>query len=131
MQQDWVKDPRFAHNPDRVQHREELVPLMQAVFYSKTRDEWIALFEQAGVPCGAINNIAEALNLPQTQHRLMVVDFSEQGSQVRALGNPIHLSETPVQYKSAPPSIGQHTDEVLGQFFNAQQLAELKQEGVV
>ena len=83
------------------------------------------------MPCGAINNIAEALNLPQTQHRQMVVDFSEQGSQVRTLGNPIHLSETPVQYKSAPPSIGQHTDEVLGQFFNAQQLAELKQEGVV
>lgn len=131
MQQDWDKDPRFAHNPDRVQHREELVPLMQAVFYSKTRDEWITLFEQAGVPCGAINNIAEALDLPQTQHRQMVVDFSEQGSQVRTLGNPIHLSETPVQYKSAPPSIGQHTDEVLGQFFNAQQLAELKQEGVV
>ncbi|MDK7178289.1 CoA transferase, partial [Micrococcus luteus] len=55
MSEAWDQDARFATNPLRVQHRKELIPLMQHVFLSKSRDEWIRLFEAAGVPCGAIN----------------------------------------------------------------------------
>lgn len=131
MQEAWDQDERFKTNPLRVQNRRVLVPLIQSVFLNKSRDEWLALFEAAGVPCGPINNVAEALNLPQVLHREMVVGFEEQGSPVRTLGNPIRLSATPVTYRSAPPSIGQHTDEVLATRYSAGQLAQFKDEGII
>lgn len=129
MQTDWDKDERFTHNPDRVKNRDILIPLMQEVFLSKSREEWLVLFEKANVPCGAINNVAEALNLPQVQHRQMVVSFPN--SPVRTLGNPIHLSATPVHYASPPPAVGEHTIEVLSLYYPAEQLALLQQEGII
>lgn len=131
MQTEWDKDERYARNPLRVQHRDTLVPLMQEVFLTKSRDEWLSLFEAASVPCGAINNVAEALDLPQVKHRDMVVGFAAQNSPIRTLGNPIRLSATPVSYNSPPPSIGQHTDEVLGQRYDAEKMAQLKQDGII
>lgn len=131
MQMTWNQDARFAHNPDRVKYREQLIPLMQAIFLTKSRDEWLSLFEAAGVPCGAINNVAEALNLPQIQHRHMIVDFAQQQSPIRTLGNPIHLSDTPVQYRSAPPTLGQHTEEILSQYYDTVHLSSLKEKGII
>ena len=131
MQQDWDMDERFARNPLRVQNRQALIPMMQQAFLSKTRDEWLSLFEAAGVPCGPINNIAEALSMPQVEHRHMVIDFAANNSPVRMLGSPLHLSSTPVQYRSAPPKIGQDTDEVLSQRYSVEQLAQFKDTGVI
>ncbi len=132
MQQAWHQDPRFATNPQRVQHRQELVDLMAVVFAQKGRDEWLALLEAAQVPCGPINHIAEALALPQVQHRQMVVDFAASGSPVRMLGNPIHLSATPVQYRSPPPGLGQHTEAVLQELgYSNEAIVQLRQQGVV
>ena len=131
MQQDWDMDERFARNPLRVQNRQALIPMMGQVFLSKTRDEWLSQFEAAGVPCGPINNIAEALSMPQVEHRHMVIDFAAENSPVRMLGSPLHLSATPVEYRSAPPKIGQNTDEVLSQRYSAEQLAQLKDAGVI
>ena len=131
MQQDWDMDERFARNPLRVQNRQALIPMMQQAFLSKTRDEWLSLFEAAGVPCGPINNIAEALSMPQVEHRNMVIDFAANNSPVRMLGSPLHLSSTPVQYRSAPPKIGQDTDEVLSQRYSVEQLAQFKDTGVI
>ena len=132
MEQEWHTEPRFATNPQRVAHRDELVPLMQAVFAHKTRDEWIALFEAAQVPCGPINNIAEALAMPQVQQRGMVVDFAAGGSPVKVLGNPIKLSATPVQYHSAPAALGAHSDEILrGLGYSEEQIGQWRADGVV
>ena len=131
MQQEWDKDERFTRNPLRVQNRQALIPMMGQVFLSKTRDEWLSQFEAAGVPCGPINNIAEALSMPQVEHRHMVIDFAVENSPVRMLGSPLHLSATPVEYRSAPPKIGQNTDEVLSQRYSAEQLAQLKDAGVI
>ena len=130
MGQEWHTEPRFATNPQRVAHRDELVPLMQAVFSHKTRDEWIALFEAAQVPCGPINNIAEALAMPQVQQRGMVVDFAD--SPVNVLGNPIKLSATPVQYHSAPAALGAHSAEILrGLGYSEEQIVQWRADGVV
>lgn len=130
MGQDWQADPRFATNPQRVANREVLIPLMQDLMRQRSRDEWIALFEGAQVPCGPINNIAEALDMPQIQHRQMVVDFA--GSPIRSLGNPIKLSATPVHYHSPPPALGQHTDEVLRDLgYDEAQIAAWRAQGVV
>ncbi|OFS86643.1 CoA-transferase [Oligella sp. HMSC05A10] len=129
MSEAWDQDARFATNPLRVQHRKELIPLMQHVFLSKSRDEWIRLFEAAGVPCGAINTIDEALQLPQAVAREMTVSF--ENSPVRVLGNPIKLSDTPVQYQSPPPRLGQHTEEVLKTFFDSAEIAHWKKDGII
>lgn len=129
MEVTWEQDQRFATNPLRVQNRETLIPLIQAVFLNKSRDEWIALFEQAGVPCGAINTVDEALNLPQAAARDMVVSFED--SPVRVLGNPIKLSETPVQYQSPPPRLGQDTEEVLTEYFDTEQIAQWRKDGII
>ncbi|WP_311514941.1 CaiB/BaiF CoA transferase family protein [Oligella urethralis] len=129
MSEAWDQDARFATNPLRVQHRKELIPLMQHVFLSKSRDEWIRLFEAAGVPCGAINTIDEALQLPQAVAREMTVSF--ENSPVRVLGNPIKLSDTPVQYQNPPPRLGQHTEEVLKTFFDGAEIAQWKKDGII
>lgn len=125
----WDQDPRFTTNPLRVQNRTELIPLMQTVFLNKSRDQWIELFETAGVPCGAINTIDEALQLPQAVARGMTVGF--ENSPVRVLANPIKLSDTPVQYQSPPPTLGQHTEEVLSAFFDSEQIAQWKKDAVI
>ncbi|NLA51083.1 MAG: CoA transferase [Alcaligenaceae bacterium] len=129
MGEGWDQDPRFATNPLRVQNREALIPLIQTVFLNKSRDEWIAIFEQAGVPCGAINTIDEALQLPQATARSMVVGF--ENSPVRVLANPIKLSETPVQYHSPPPTLGQDTADVLRDFFEDEQIAQWKKDQII
>lgn len=111
--QSWHDDERFATNPNRVTHREHLVPLMQAVFDTQTRSHWLSLLEQHGVPCGSINSIDEALNLPQTHDRQMVVSFDD--SPIKVLGNPIKLSATPATYTRPPPTLGQDNDDILAQ----------------
>lgn len=125
----WDQDARFATNPQRVQNREILIPLIQTVFLNKSRYQWIKLFEKAGVPCGAINSIDEALNLPQAAARGMIVSFED--SPVRVLGNPIKLSETPAQYQSPPPTLGQDTEEVLKDYFTNEQITQWQQDKII
>lgn len=109
MGENWHEDARFASNPQRVANRDVLVPEMAAVFLRQPRDVWLAELEAAQVPCGAIHNIAEALQMPQVQHRGMVVECGD----MRLLGNPIHFSDTPVSYRSAPPKLGEHSTAIL------------------
>lgn len=109
MGENWHEDARFASNPQRVANRDVLVPEMAAVFLRQPRDAWLAELEAAQVPCGAIHNIAEALQMPQVQHRGMVVELDN----MRLLGNPIHFSDTPVSYRSAPPKLGEHSVAIL------------------
>lgn len=125
----WHQDERFATNPSRVQHRELLIPLIEQVFLEKSRDQWIELFEKSGIPCGAINTIDEALNLPQAIARGMTVSFKD--SPVRVLGNPIKLSDTPVQYQSPPPALGQDTETVLADYFDHEQIAHWKKHNII
>ena len=105
------EDHRYSTNPARVQNRESLQQVLTAVFKTKTREQWLQLLQQAGVPCGPIHNVTEALAMPQVQARDMIVSF--EGSPVRALGSPIKLSGTPVSYHSAPPALGADTEAVL------------------
>jgi crotonobetainyl-CoA:carnitine CoA-transferase CaiB-like acyl-CoA transferase len=111
---DLAADPRFATNRVRVQHYDELKPVLVDRLRSRPRAEWIALLNAEGVPCGAVRDVAEVLNDPQLEARDMieVVDHVTLGS-VRALGVPIKLSSTPGAVRTAPPTLGQHTDPIL------------------
>ena len=107
-------DPRFARNADRVANRDALVPLLQRELLNRNRDEWLALLEEAGVPAGPINTVADVFAQEQIQAREMQVNVPLPLNSVLVLvGYPIKLSRSPVQYDQAPPQLGEHTDEVL------------------
>jgi crotonobetainyl-CoA:carnitine CoA-transferase CaiB-like acyl-CoA transferase len=110
----WAEDPRFASNKARVAHRAELIPLIRQATVFKTTAEWVKALEQAGVPCGPINDIAQVFADPQVQSRGLKVELPHSlGGAVPQVASPIRLSATPVEYRSAPPLLGEHTLEVL------------------
>jgi crotonobetainyl-CoA:carnitine CoA-transferase CaiB-like acyl-CoA transferase len=114
---DWAQDARFATNTARVQHRAELLERLLPVMRTRTTAEWIALLEDKAVPCGPINTVAQAFDDPQVRHRGIARTLPRQAgdgiAQVATVANPMRLSATPVSYRRAPPSLGQHTQEVL------------------
>ena len=129
---DWHTDSRYMTNPARVTHRDKLCEALAEKFAQQPRAYWLAALEQAGIPCGAIHNISEALAMPQALAREMVVDFSEQGSPVRALGSPIKLSASPVSYRTPPPRLSEHTDSTLAELgYDSEMIAKLKADGIV
>jgi crotonobetainyl-CoA:carnitine CoA-transferase CaiB-like acyl-CoA transferase len=110
----WAEDPRFASNKARVAHRAELIPLIRQATVFKTTAEWVTALEQAGVPCGPINDIAQVFADPQVQSRGLKLELPHSlGGTVPQVASPIRLSATPVEYRSAPPLLGEHTLEVL------------------
>ncbi|MFT0773059.1 CaiB/BaiF CoA transferase family protein [Psychrobacter aquimaris] len=129
---DWHTDERFTTNPQRVANRELLCGELTKHFAKQPRTYWLEVLDQAGIPCGAIHNVAEALAMPQAQARNMIVNFTEQGSPVRALGNPIKLSASPVTYRTPPPQLSEHTDSTLAKLgYDSEMIAKLKADGIV
>lgn len=129
---DWYKDDRFTTNPARVENRELLCNQLADEFAKQSRAHWLEVLSVAGVPCGAIHNVSEALTMPQAQARDMVVDFAAQNSPVKALGNPIKLSASPVSYRSPPPRLSEHTDSTLAELgYDNEMIAKLKADGIV
>ena len=111
---EWREDPRFATNTMRMEHRDELVTLMNAVLVKRTRAQWIAVLDAAGVPAGPVHSLAEALTHPQTMARDMVVETTHpEAGPTRALGCPVHFSATPTRVDRPAPLLGEHTRELL------------------
>jgi crotonobetainyl-CoA:carnitine CoA-transferase CaiB-like acyl-CoA transferase len=107
-------DARFQTNRLRVQHREQLIPLLQARMLERDKADWLQQLETAGVPAGPINSVAEVFNEPQILAREMRVNVPHPlHPGLELVGNPIKLSRTPVVYSSAPPTLGQHTAALL------------------
>jgi crotonobetainyl-CoA:carnitine CoA-transferase CaiB-like acyl-CoA transferase len=112
---DIASDARFTKNADRVRHRAVLVPLLEAVFTTRSKADWLSALEAAKVPCGAINNLAEVFADPQVQARGMVQTWQHPlGGAVQLVASPIKMSLTPPRTDLPPPLLGQHTQEVLG-----------------
>ena len=111
---EWSADARFATNSARVANRAELVPLIRQVTVFRTTAEWIAALEQAGVPCGPINDLAQVFADPQVQARGTRIRMAHPlAGEVDLVANPIRLSRTPVDYRRPPPLLGEHNTEVL------------------
>ncbi|MEM1113523.1 MAG: CaiB/BaiF CoA-transferase family protein [Pseudomonadota bacterium] len=107
-------DERFATNAARVANRDSLVPLLQGEMLRRGKDEWLAALEAAGVPAGPINSVAEVFAEPQIQARGMQVNIPHPlNPDLQLVGSPIKLSRTPVQYAGAPPTLGEHTEELI------------------
>jgi len=111
---DLSDDPRFIKNADRVRHRAVLVPMLEEVLRTRTKSAWLQALENAKVPCGAINNLAEVFNDPHIQSRNMVTTWQHPASgPVELVSSPMKLSATPVRTDLPPPLLGEHTDDVL------------------
>lgn len=109
-------DARFTTNPARVEHREILIPILVESISHRQKAELLAAMEAAGVPGGPVHTLDEVFSSEQVKARDMVVqmpyDLSGDG-EVRLIGNPIKMSETPVSYRHAPPQCGEHNDAVM------------------
>ncbi len=115
----WATDTRFVRNPDRVRHRDILIPMLAAQLMTQRKAHWLALLESAKVPCGPINNLAEVFADPHVQHRQMVQTFQHPLRETLSLvASPIKMGETPVRQCLPPPMLGQHTQEVLDEWLS-------------
>lgn len=131
---DLAHDARYTHNADRVRHRDTLVPAVRDIIAQHTVDHWVSGLERLNVPCGRVNTLPEVFADPQTIARGAVVEMHHHLSPapVRLLANPLKFSDTPVTYRHAPPTLGEHTDEVLDRFgIDAPTRAALRDKGVI
>jgi crotonobetainyl-CoA:carnitine CoA-transferase CaiB-like acyl-CoA transferase len=111
---EWRSDPRFADNTARMRNLPALVDAMNAVLRQRTRTEWIAILDAAGVPAGPVHSLGEALEHAQTAARGMVVALTHpEAGPTRAIGCPVHLSHTPPRVDRPAPRLGEHTQAVL------------------
>jgi crotonobetainyl-CoA:carnitine CoA-transferase CaiB-like acyl-CoA transferase len=131
--QPLAADARFATNGKRVENRAELTRLLQEVFAKKKTAEWVELLEAAGVPNGPINNIAQVFAEPQVKARGVRLELpNASGVKVPLVASPMRFSETPVEYRLAPPALGQHTEEVLrGLGKSDTEITRLRSSGVI
>lgn len=128
------EDPRFTRNADRVANREVIIQILSEHFIGDRAQAWISRIHPRGVPIGAINSIAQALDEPQVKARNMLVNIPHPlKPDFVTVGSPIKMSGTPIEYLRPAPMLGEHTDEVLKRQLNMsdEQLAQLKASGVI
>ena len=129
-----MEDERFTTNTLRVQHRDAVVAIIGGITAMRDLDDWLAALEPIGVPSGPINTLDRVFADPQINARGMRVKIPHAlGVDVEYAGNPIKFSESPVDYPRAAPLLGEHTDEVLGEWLDldADAIAALRQSGTV
>ena len=128
-----LDDERFTRNAGRVQHRDELLALLAGIFLQWKRADLSAALQNAGVPCGPINTIPEALADPQLVHRGVLVDIPHPVvGQLRQVANPMRFSAAPTTYDRPPPELGEHTSQILGELgLDAHDIESLRQDAVI
>ena len=131
---DLAADPRFSSNAERVRNRALLVPLLEAIVRDQPAAFWTGKLEAAGVPCGPINSIAQALADPQAVARGLRIELPHPtAGTVPLVGMPIRMSASSPSYERPPPLLGEHTDEVLREVagLHADEIAALRSRGVL
>jgi crotonobetainyl-CoA:carnitine CoA-transferase CaiB-like acyl-CoA transferase len=128
-----ASDPRFATNADRVRNRAALYALLPELMRRKSQAEWVQGLAPLGVPCSPVNTVDQVFADPQVQARGMKVSVPHPlAGSVDLIGNPLKLSATPVTYRRPPPTLGQHTEEVLQELgLGAAEIAELRAAGAI
>ncbi len=127
-------DPRFARNPQRVEHRGELIDILTEIFLQRDTAAWVTFLIDAGVPCAPVQTIDQVFLAPQVIAREMVVEVPHPtAGTIRMAGLPVKFSGTPASIRLAPPLLGQHTAEVLRSWLKLDDsaIADLKSKGVI
>ena len=110
---DLAADPRYLLNRDRVDNRETLIPELQRLFATRPTNEWLAELDAKGVPAGKVRSVAEVFTSPEVQIRGLVRGSDERHGTVRLVRSPLRFSDTEVMTPTAPPRLGEHTEEIL------------------
>ncbi|MEK9753670.1 MAG: CaiB/BaiF CoA-transferase family protein [Rhodospirillaceae bacterium] len=131
-----AEDPRFATNSQRLANRAELIPQLEAVIWLKTTDFWVEAMEANSISCGPINNLEQVFDDPHVLARGMKLEMDHPataGGKVTLINSPIKMSGTPTTARMAPPMLGQHTEEVLGELLDMDSAAvgTLRDQGVI
>ena len=129
-----AEDERFVKNQGRIENRSELIPPLEAAMRERTSAEWLAALEAEGIPGGPINELDQVFADPQVQYRGMNIELPHAvAGQVPLIASPINLSQTPVSYTHAPPTLGEHSETVLAEVLElaADEIAELRDRGVI
>ncbi len=127
-------DPQYSSNAQRVINRASLIPLIACQVAQHTTNWWVEQLEKVSVPCGPVNTLEQAFNHPQIKHREMVKHVPDKNSNlIKTVASPINLSETPLQYHSASPELGQHSVKILQNElgYSDEVISELFEQGVV
>jgi crotonobetainyl-CoA:carnitine CoA-transferase CaiB-like acyl-CoA transferase len=131
---DLLQDPRLVSNSTRLAHRREVNALLAEHFATQPRQHWLDRMREAGIPAGAVRSVPEAVESPEVAGRGMLATVPHPtAGDLRLIRSPLRLSDTPVAEPTAPPTLGQHTDEVLSGLLglDAVRLAALRKAGVI
>lgn len=129
---DLAKHPDYRRNQDRVKHRDVLIALLSDRFMTQNAQHWIELIHAAKVPVGMVNSIEEALAEEQVLSRQMLVSVPHPLKQdFKMIASPIKMSDTPVEYRYAPPQLGEHTQRILADICSETEMNILKQQGII
>ena len=131
---DIIDDPRFADGWERTQHYKELEPILTEAMKRKTTQEWVVELEQAGIPCGPVNNIAQAAANPQVNARDMIIEVEHpEAGKFKVVNTPFKFSRTPNRAVKASPELGEHTRDVLTRLLgmNREEIDRLREAGVI
>ncbi len=131
-----LADERYADNAARVQNRALVTETLGVIMRGRPSADWLEKLEAQNIGCGPINTLEQVFDDPQVKAREMVLEMDHPATgdvPVKLIANPIRLSETPVTYRQAPPTLGQHSDDLLGELLglSAAEIAELRQKNVV
>jgi crotonobetainyl-CoA:carnitine CoA-transferase CaiB-like acyl-CoA transferase len=127
-------DSRFNSNAGRVKNRKILIPILEQTLQQRKSSEWMTLLEGADIPCGPINTLAEVFSDPQVESRQMRIELEHRrGGKIALVGSPMKFSSSPVKYSQAPPILGEHNMEILGELLglSEQERQKLTEDGVI
>ena len=130
---DFLEDPRFTTNSDRVKHRGECVEALGDIFRSDTTEYWVKLITDAGIPCGPINQVSQVIDDPQVKSRDMVAEIPHpQVPDLRVPNSPLKLAATPPSLRRHPPMLGEHNEEILADAgFSPGRITEMQERGII
>ncbi|AXI08378.1 CoA transferase [Oceanobacillus zhaokaii] len=112
-------DQRFSTNPERVKHRERLIPILQQVLLTKTTAYWLEKCHENNIPCGPIQNIEEVTLDPQLHERNMFIDYEHPtAGPIKMIGSPLKFSRTPVTMRHHPPNAGEHNEAIFSKLID-------------
>ena len=127
-------DPRFATNPNRVRNRKDLIPILEKLFAERSRDDWLEILTETHLPAGPVYSMSEIFSDPGVLQRDMLVKIQHsKAGEIRQIGIPMKFSETNPGIRTPPPTLGQHTDEVLSRLlgYDALRITQLREKGII
>lgn len=132
---DWADNPDYSSNAARVRHRDTIVPMIEEILVQKDTAYWVDNLAEINVPAGPVNTIEQTFDMEQIKQRDMRIQMTHTttGKNIDLVGSPLKLSQTPVQYNTAPPILGEQTEEILMDILDKtpQEITDLRKKGVL